>query len=103
MNLGAKEPYLHVIDKNGNNGGMDMDKYVTHKELNHSFDNLSNKMEQLSLKRDIKDEEINRNIKALSSRLDSQSKLIWWMMGIVSSGIVIPLLVFVVNAILKTK
>lgn len=31
-----------------NHGGENMDKYVTHEELNHAYDNLSNKIDLMS-------------------------------------------------------
>jgi hypothetical protein len=89
-----------------------MSQYVTHEELTHVEDNLRHEIKEskLELEGSIKDtkNELNVSIKSLSGKIDTlsnsvdhQSKLICWLMSILSAGIVIPLITYVVMFIVK--
>jgi len=114
-----------VYNKNEHNssdgGGSDMDNYVTHGELKlteekiqRKLDNLDNKVDlrfaeldnkidlrfnSLDSKIDIKSAETNGKIDTLASKVDNLTKIVWWMMSILSAGIVIPLLGYVLKLI----
>lgn len=99
-----EKPYNN--GKDDNTGGGNMSQYVTHEELNHAEDNLRHEIKEskLELEGSIKDtkNELNGNISDLSGKIDTlsnsidhQSNLIRWIMGIVSAGIILPLLAMV--------
>lgn len=98
-----EKPYNN--GKDDNTGGGNMSQYVTHEELNHAEDNLRHEIKESKTELDgsLKEvkSELSGKIDKLSNSIDQQSKLIWWLMSIVSAGIVIPLATYVVMFIMK--
>lgn len=113
-----------VYNKNERNssdgGGSDMDNYVTHGELKLSEEKTQRKLDKLDNKIDLKFAEldskfakidtkfdviderfksVDTRFNALDSKIDNLTKLIWWVMSILSAGIVIPLLGYVLKLI----
>jgi len=60
---------------NNDSGGNDMDKYATKEELNHVRDLLSEKIDHRS---DVTDEKIS----SLEKGIQSNSKVLYWILGI---------------------
>lgn len=96
-----------------NTGGgeppMNDNKYVTHEELKLTEAHIDSKFEQVNTKFEqvnTKFEQVNTKfaqmdgkIDRLSDKIDAQSKVLWWLMGLVGAGIIIPLLVLVYKAV----
>ncbi|MCD2257383.1 hypothetical protein FHQ08_11870 [Lactobacillus sp. CC-MHH1034] len=84
---------------------MDPRDYVTHAELDHKLDNIENKIDRLSDHLDSKidglSDKTDLKLQNVQDKLSSQNKLLWWIMGIISAGIVVPLLAFIFHAIVK--
>lgn len=93
----------------GGGGNMNND-YVTHPELRLSeeqtqrkLDNLDNKITQVDNKIDYKFDELDKKIDSkfdlLNSKIDSLTKLVWWIIGLLTSGIVLPAIAYFVKTI----
>lgn len=92
-NTGAFEHSSTTAYNNGGNsngGGENMNDSVTHRELDQSVE---------SLQKDIKISQVetSKEITAISGKIDTQSesirgltKLTWWVMAIISAGIIVP-------------
>lgn len=88
---------------NGDGGEPPMkNNYVTHEELDNSVDKLADKIDRLEISLNGKFDVTNSKFDTLSNRIDSLSKIVWWIMGIISTGIIIPLLAFVSKAIFNS-
>lgn len=84
--------------------------YVTHPELKLSeekiqrkLDNLDSKITQVDNKLDYKFNELDKKIDSkfdlLNSKLDAQNKLIWWIIRLLTAGIVLPAIAYFVKTI----
>ena len=93
----------------GGGGNMNND-YVTHPELKlseeqtqHKLDNLDNKITQVDNKLDYKFNELDKKIDSkfdlLNSKLDAQNKLIWWIIRLLTAGVVLPAIAYFVKTI----
>ena len=96
-----------------NTGGgeppMDNNKYVTHEELKLTEAHIDNKFEQVNSRFEqvnSRFEQVNTRfaqtdgkIDRLSDKIDALSKILWWLMGLIGAGIIIPLFAFVFKAI----
>lgn len=104
----------------GGGGNMNND-YVTHPELKLSeektqrkLDNLDNKITQVDNKLDYKfnqldnkidnkfnelDKKIDSKFDLLNSKLDAQNKLIWWIIRLLTAGVVLPAIAYFVKTI----
>lgn len=78
------------------------DDYVTHEELDHAVDKLADKIDKLEISLNAKFDVTNSKFDTLNNRIDSLSKIVWWIMGIISAGIIVPLLAFVFKAIFNS-
>lgn len=98
--------------KNDNTGGVNMSQYVTHEELNHVEDNLRHEIKESKLEltgsiKDTKNElngsinDLSGKINALVTKIDAQSTTLNWIKNIITAGIVIPLITYVVMFIIK--
>lgn len=89
-----------------NTGGgeppMNDNKYVTHEELKLTEAHIDSKFEQVNTKFEqvnTKFAQMDGKIDRLSDKIDAQSKVLWWLMGLVGAGIIIPLLGLVYKAV----
>jgi uncharacterized Rmd1/YagE family protein len=103
--IGQNNKVVSLSDNNHNRGGGEppmKNDYVTHEELDHSVDKLADKIDRLEISLNGKFDVTNSKFDTLSNRIDSLSKIVWWIMGIISTGIIIPLLAFVSKAIFNS-
>lgn len=93
----------------GGGGNMNND-YVTHPELRLSemetqrkLDKLDNKITQVDNKIDYKFDELDKKIDSkfdlLNSKLDVQNKLIWWIIRLLTAGVVLPAIAYFVKTL----
>lgn len=93
----------------GGGGNMNND-YVTHPELRLSemetqrkLDKLDNKITQVDNKLDYKFNELDNKIDSkfdfLNSKLDAQNKLIWWIIRLLTAGVVLPAITYVIKTL----
>ena len=104
----------------GGGGNMNND-YVTHPELKLSeektqrkLDNLDNKITQVDNKLDYKfnkldekidykfnesDKKIDSKFDLLNTKIDSLTKLVWWIIGLLTTGVVLPAIAYFVKTI----
>lgn len=93
----------------GGGGNMNND-YVTHPELRLSemetqrkLDKLDNKITQIDNKIDYKFDELDKKIDSkfdlLNSKLDAQNKLIWWIIRLLTAGVVLPAIAYFVKTL----
>lgn len=84
----------------GDKGGDGLNNnYVTKEELKILETKINGEFSTLGAKIDGKFETNEANLKGLGFKIESSNKILWWLMGIVSSGVIIPLLAFVFKAI----
>lgn len=69
-------------------------KNVTFKDLKISEQRLESKIE-------INVEKLSGKIDVLGTKIDAQNKLLYWIMGIISAGIIVPFLAMFIKTILK--
>lgn len=112
----SESKIVGVITKNntkkfydGGGGNMNND-YVTHPELRLSeeqtqrkLDNLDNKITQVDNKLDYKFNELDKKIDSkfdlLNSKIDSLTKLVWWIIRLLTAGVVLPAIAYFVKTI----
>ncbi|MDE1506685.1 hypothetical protein [Ligilactobacillus salivarius] len=93
----------------GGGGNMNND-YVTHPELKLSeeetqrkLDNLDSKITQVDNKLDYKFNELDKKIDSkfdlLNTKIDSLTKLVWWIIGLLTTGVVLPAIAYFVKTI----
>lgn len=77
---GVKGNNLRVLPSNNhfNGGGNNMNEYATKEELKHVKDLLS---EQINHRSDVTDEKIN----SLGKEIQSNSKVLYWILGIIGT------------------
>ena len=107
----------------GNGGGGNMDDHVTHRELDKAADSLqkdiklsqdetSMQITELSGKIDTiqsnvtgkidkANSDLSGKISTLATSVGSLSKIAWWIMGIISAGIIVPFVILLVKTIFK--
>ncbi|AZP96144.1 hypothetical protein CYK59_03895 [Latilactobacillus curvatus] len=83
LNVVKKEIPKDTIVTNGEDGGVIM-RYVTKTELDNLELKLSSKIELASV-------ESKKDTELLISKVENNTKLLWWIMGIISAGIVVPM------------
>ena len=103
-----------LYNKDGNSsdrGGGNMNNdYVTHPELKLSeeetqrkLDNLDSKITQVDNKLDYKFNELDKKIDSkfdlLNTKIDSLTKLVWWIIGLLTTGVVLPAIAYFVKTI----
>jgi hypothetical protein len=84
-------PPLPPLGNNGDDMDMGEDK-VTSKDLKLIEEKLNSKIQFSEVK-------ILGKIDNLETKIDSQSKILWWLMSIVSAGIVVPLVASIIKMI----
>ncbi len=111
------------IDINGDGGDNMSDKYVTKEELqlqsqllNSQVDNkisqlegkidsqakvIDEKFNTLNAKIDGKFDSFDEKLNALSTKIDANNKITWWIMSLISAGIIIPAITLVVKIIIS--
>lgn len=77
-------PPLPPINNKGDDMKMNKDN-VTFKDLKLTEEKLNSKIE-------VSEAKIVGKIETLSTKIDSQNKLLYWIMGIISAGIIVPLI-----------
>lgn len=77
---------------NGGNGNMDNHDFVTHKEFNQAMDKLENRFDRL-----------DNHSTGIEHDISHMNHLLWWLMGIVSAGIIVPLLSLLFKVILQKQ
>lgn len=100
----------------GGGGNMNND-YVTHPELRLSemetqrkLDKLDNKITQIDNKIDYKFDELDKKIdskfneldikiNSLDDKFDSLTKLVWWIIGLLTTGVVLPAITYVIKTL----
>ena len=82
-------PPLPPLNNKGDDMEMGKDN-VTFKDLQLTEEKLNSKIE-------VSEAKITGKIDALSNKIDSQSKLLYWIMGIISAGIIVPLIAAVIK------
>ncbi|WP_278915449.1 hypothetical protein [Ligilactobacillus agilis] len=106
--------YMKILSSDGDGGGGDMsnNNYVTHSELKLSeeqtqrkLDKLSGDISKIDDKLDYKfnelDNKIGSKIDLVNSKLDTQNKLIWWIMSLLSAGIVLPAIAYFIKVVFQ--
>lgn len=84
--------------------------YVTHPELKLSeektqrkLDNLDSKITQVDNKLDYKFNELDKKIDSkfdlLNTKIDSLTKLVWWIIGLLTTGVVLPAIAYFAKTI----
>ena len=68
----------------------DENKPIDHKDLELVEQRLTNKI-------DVSEAKLSGKIDTLTAKNDSQSKLLYWIMGIISAGIVVPLITMAIK------
>lgn len=71
---------------------MNNNDYVTHREFESTMQNL-----------DLRFDEINRRFTETNNRIGRLTTALYWIAGIMCSGIILPLLLFVIKALFFTK
>ncbi|EEI71653.1 hypothetical protein HMPREF0496_1072 [Lentilactobacillus hilgardii ATCC 27305] len=118
-------PKNRGLDYNGGDdgGGGNMDDHVTHRELDNAVESLqkdiklaqtetakqiiglSGKIDTIQAnligKIDNGNSDLSGKINALATSIGSLSKITWWIMGVISASIVIPLIGFLIKVIFK--
>lgn len=119
----SESKIIGVITKNntkkfydGGGGNMNND-YVTHPELRLSemetqrkLDKLDNKITQVDNKLDYKFNELDNKIdskfneldikiNSLDDKFDSLTKLVWWIIGLLTTGVVLPAITYVIKTL----
>lgn len=74
----------NIMKTNSGNG------FIDSKDLELAEQRITNKIE-------VSEAKMSGKIDVLSSKLDSQNKLLYWIMGIISAGIIVPLIAAVVK------
>lgn len=99
-----------TLTKKGNGDGgntMDNDKYVTHEELNHAVDNLSNKIELSSEKilhqMDNHFHDLKENISNVKSTANENKEKINWILYTAVGGIIISVVTTIITNIIIHK
>lgn len=82
-------PPLPPLNNKGDDMEMGKDN-VTFKDLQLTEEKLNSKIE-------VSEAKITGKIDALSNKIDSQSKLLYWIMGIISAGIIVPLIAAIIK------
>lgn len=77
-----------IMKANSGNG------FIDYKDLELAEQRITNKIE-------VSEAKMSGKIDVLSSKFDSQSKLLYWLMGIVSAGIIVPLVTMIVKLFIK--
>ncbi|KRM83897.1 hypothetical protein FC35_GL000641 [Limosilactobacillus coleohominis DSM 14060] len=83
----------HDFARGGNNNGggnMNNDDYVTRKEFQDAVNKLDKRFDQM-----------DSRFTGVEHDINNMSKILWWIMGLVGAGIIVPLLAFVVKAIIR--
>lgn len=81
---------------NGGDGG-NMDKYVTHQEFTSAMHQIDKQFDKLDSRFDLTDEKFN----TINAKIDNLTKIMWWIMGLIAAGLIVPLLTFMAHAILN--
>lgn len=81
---------------NGGNGGGNMENkdFVTHTELKLSNEKMLHHM-------DNRFGDIDKHLTGIEHDIKAISKLQWWIMGLISAGIIVPLITLAFKAIFK--
>lgn len=80
-------------EKDDGGGPTMRDDYVTHEELHHTEDNLSNKIDNTRI-------ELSGKVDRLADKIAGQQRLLWWIMGIISTTVVVPVVAYVLKLII---
>lgn len=85
----------NTMDNNFNNSSIDR------KDLELIEQRLANKIDvsetKLSGKIDVVESKLTGKGETLAAKIDSQNKLLYWIMGIISAGIIVPLITAVIK------
>lgn len=102
--------------KNGGGTNMNDNDNVTFKDLKIVEERLNSKIDisnaklsgkidtseaKLSGKIDASEASLSGKIDTLTAKIDSQSKLLYWIMGIISAGIVVPLITMLIKYLIS--
>lgn len=82
---------------NNGGGGGNMDKYVTHQEFTSAMHQIDKQFDKLDSRFDLTDEKFN----TINAKIDNLTKIMWWIMGLIAAGLIVPLLTFMAHAILN--
>lgn len=88
-------PPLPPLGRNGDNENMKDDK-VTFKDLQLVETKLNAKVEASEMK-------ITGKIDVLTEKINNQNKLLWWIMSIISAGIIVPLIAMLIKTLFFNK
>lgn len=69
---------------------MNNNDYVTHREFEQAINKLDKRFDQME-----------NHFTGVEHDIKSMSKILWWIMSLVGAGIIVPLLAFVVKAIIR--
>nr|DAT11361.1 MAG TPA: hemolysin [Caudoviricetes sp.] len=72
------------------------DNFADHRDLQLLETKLNSKIE-------ISASKTENAINGLSNKIDFQSKLLWWIMGIISAGIIVPLITMTIKTLFFSK
>ncbi|APR08278.1 hypothetical protein [Lentilactobacillus parabuchneri] len=85
----------------GNGGGGNMDDHVTHRELDKAADSLQKDIKLSQDETSNQITELSGKIDALSVNIRNLSKISWWIMTIISAGIIVPFVILLIKTIFK--
>lgn len=101
----SESKIIGVITKNntkkfydGGGGNMNND-YVTHPELRLSEEQTQRKLDNLDNKITQVDNKIDYKFDLLNSKIDSLTKLVWWIIGLLTTGVVLPAITYVIKTL----
>lgn len=63
------------------------------KELDYKFDKLCSKIDSKLCSK------IDSKFDLLNSKFDAQNKLIWWIIGLLTTGVVLPAITYVIKTL----
>lgn len=89
---GYKDKIVAIINPSDGGDSNMSDKYVTKEELKTLETKIDGQFETLNAR-------IDGKFESLSYQIENSNKILWWLMGIVSTGLVVPLLAFIIKAL----
>ncbi|MDV3519263.1 MULTISPECIES: hypothetical protein [Lentilactobacillus] len=88
-------------DEYNEDGGGNMDDYVTHRELDKAVESVQKDIKLSQDETSNQITELSGKIDALSVNIHNLSKISWWIMTIISAGIIVPFVILLIKTIFK--
>ena len=88
-------------DEYNEDGGGNMVDYVTHRELDKAVESVQKDIKLSQDETSNQITELSGKIDALSGNIHNLSKISWWIMTIISAGIIVPFVILLIKTIFK--